>query len=46
MDKWLFYGTLEMDAPYDRRSEKCIVCGVRSLYIDTIDTLMAISMNE
>ena len=43
IDKWLLYGMLEMDLPYDRRSEKCIVRGVRSLYIDTIDTLVEIS---
>ena len=46
MDKWLFYGTLEMDAPYDRRRNKCIVRGVRSLHIDTAEMLVVIFINR
>ena len=46
MDKWHFYGTLEMDAPYIRQSNKCIVRGIRSLHIDTLDMLVAIFINR
>ena len=46
MDKWHFYGTLEMDAPYAMHNEKCIVCGIKFLHNITGDMLVAISNNK
>ena len=43
MDKWLFFGMLEIDAPYDRHCDECIVSGDRSLHIDIVDMFVAIS---
>ena len=46
MDQWHVYGTLEMNDPYDKRSDKCIVCSIRSLHRDAPEALISISVNR